>query len=67
VYDADTGQVLGVHTLGPQAEELIGEAALAMEAGIHVQQWAQVVHPHPSIAETLGEVVRMAHGSSILL
>ncbi len=67
IYDVDTGRVLGVHILGPQAEELIGEAALAMEADIPIQQWAQVVHPHPSIAETLGEVVRMAHGSSILL
>ncbi len=67
VYEADTGQVLGVHIVGPQAEELIAEAALALKAGLRLEEWAQVVHPHPSLSETVGEAVRMAHGSSIYL
>jgi len=67
VYDAETQEVLGAHVLGPQAEELIGEAALALKAGVRLGEWAQIVHPHPSLSETVGEAVRMAHGSSIYL
>jgi len=67
VYDQETGRLLGVHALGHHVEELIGEAALALKAGVSLREWADVLHPHPSIVEALGEAVRMGAGTSIYL
>ncbi len=54
--DAMTDQVLGVHILGPEAGNLIAEAALAIELGIASEDIARTSHAHP----TLSEAVRQA-------
>ncbi len=54
--DAKTDQVLGVHILGPEAGNLIAEAALAIELGIASEDIARASHAHP----TLSEAVRQA-------
>jgi len=60
VYDPEEGTVLGVHLLGPYASELLGEATLAVQAGIRVQEMAEVVHAHPTLSEVLGEAAKAA-------
>ena len=65
VYDADSGDVLGVHILGHQAGELIAEAALARFLGVSAWEMGSNVHPHPSLSEVLGEAAQLSAGISI--
>jgi len=60
VADARTGEILGVHILGPQASELIGQAVLAMRLEATVYDLAAAVHWHPSLSEALSEAARRA-------
>jgi dihydrolipoamide dehydrogenase len=53
--DARTDRVLGVHILGPQAGELIAEAATAMSFGASSEDIARCCHAHPTLAEALKE------------
>ena len=53
--DAKTDRVLGVHIVGPQAGELIAEAALLMEFGGSAEDMARTCHAHPTLAEALKE------------
>src|ERR1700723_1953016 len=53
--DAKTDRVLGVHILGPDAEALIGEAAIAMEFGASSEDIARTCHAHPTLSEAVKE------------
>jgi len=53
--DAKTDRVLGVHILGPNASDLIAEAALAMEFGASAEDIARSVHAHPTLPEAMKE------------
>jgi dihydrolipoamide dehydrogenase len=53
--DAKTDRVLGVHILGPNASDLIAEAALAMEFGASAEDIARSVHAHPTLPEAVKE------------
>lgn len=54
------GRVLGVHIMGPNASELIGEAAVAMTLGATAKDLACTIHAHPTLSEALMEAA-MAH------
>lgn len=60
VAEADSGKILGVHILGPQATSLISEAALAIKLGATVEDVAETIHAHPSLPETLMEAAELA-------
>lgn len=51
------GVVRGVHIIGPQATELISGATVAMEQKLTLQEWAEVVYPHPTVSESIKEAV----------
>ena len=53
--DAKTDRVLGVHILGPDAETMIAEAAMAMEFGASSEDIARTCHAHPTLSETVKE------------
>jgi dihydrolipoamide dehydrogenase len=53
VSEADYGQILGVHILGPHASELIGEAVLAMRMEATPSEIANAIHIHPALTETV--------------
>jgi dihydrolipoamide dehydrogenase len=65
VADEKYGEILGVHIIGPQAYELIGEAVLAMEAEATVETLMQTIHAHPTIYEALGEAFNAVYGMAI--
>ncbi len=50
-------RLLGAHVLGNPASEIITLAAMAMEAGLTVDQWKRVVFPHPTVGEIFREVL----------
>ena len=49
--DAATDEILGVHILGPQAGEMIGEYCVAMAFRAASEDIARVCHPHPTRSE----------------
>jgi len=55
VSDVGNGRVLGVHIVGPRASDLIAEATLGMQLGCSVQDLADTIHAHPTLAEVLFE------------
>jgi len=65
VSEAGTGEILGVHMVGPRVTELIAAAATAMGFDADVERWSEVIHPHPSLSEALGEAVLAAAGKPL--
>jgi len=55
IVGSEDGKLLGVHILGAESPNLIGEAALALEHGLTVEQIASTVHPHPTLTEAMQE------------
>jgi len=53
--DAKNDRILGVHTIGAQASELISEAVVAMEFGASAEDIARICHAHPSMSEVMRE------------
>jgi dihydrolipoamide dehydrogenase len=53
--DTKTDRVLGVHILGPDAETLIAEVAMAMELGASSEDIARTCHAHPTLSEAVKE------------
>lgn len=60
VYRKDTGEVLGVHIIGPHASDLIHEASAAIANRQSVQSLAHLVHAHPTLSEVLDEAYKRA-------
>jgi len=65
VADQKYGEILGVHIIGPEAFELIGEAVAAMEAEATVDMMMQAIHAHPTLYEAVGEAFNAVYGLSI--
>lgn len=53
VVHPETGRVLGVHIVGPDAPEMIQLAAVAVKAGLTKAQWDATCALHPTAAEEL--------------
>jgi dihydrolipoamide dehydrogenase len=65
IADAKTDIVLGVHIVGPEASNLISEAALAIEMGATLEDIALTIHPHPTLGETMMEAAEATLGHAI--
>ena len=59
------GLVLGVQIVGPEASNLISEAALAIEMGATVEDVALTIHPHPTLPEAIMAASESASGRPI--
>ena len=53
--DAETDKVHGIHIVGSDAGNLIGEAVLALEFGASSEDIARTCHAHPTLTESLKE------------
>jgi len=65
VADAQTGDLLGVHMVGPEVTNYISEAGLAMVLNASAWEIGQTIHPHPTLAEVLGEAALAVDGRAI--
>jgi dihydrolipoamide dehydrogenase len=63
--DAATDRVLGVHIIGPEAGNLVAEAAAAMAFGATAEDIARVCHAHPTLPEALKEAALAVGGQAI--
>ena len=52
---AKDGAVLGVHVVGPRASDLITEAQLVTSWEAYPNELAELMHPHPTLSEVIGE------------
>ena len=62
VSETNTGQVLGVHIIGPHATELIAEGTLAVHKGLTVDDLVGTIRAHPTLAEIVAETAMKAAG-----
>lgn len=53
--DAKTDRILGVHMIGPNAGEMIAEAAVIMEFSGSAEDLARTCHAHPTLSEAVKE------------
>jgi len=60
VSHSETGQVLGVHMIGPHATDLIAEGTLAVATGRSIQELASTIHAHPTLSEVIWETALKA-------
>jgi dihydrolipoamide dehydrogenase len=65
ISDADYGEILGVHIIGPQATELIAEAVAAMELEATVEDLMWTIHAHPTLAEAMLDASNSVYGMAI--
>nr|WP_246172747.1 dihydrolipoyl dehydrogenase [Marinicella rhabdoformis] len=54
LFDPDTDRVLGAGIVGTNAGELISELCLAIEMGCEAADIGLTIHPHPTLAESVG-------------
>src|SRR3546814_17601945 len=64
ICDAETGKVVGLHMIGPDAPEILQAAAVVVTAGLTKQAFDDTVAMHPSMAE---ELVLMRSGDLKIL
>ncbi len=65
IANSKTHVLLGIHIIGPEASNLISEAALAMEMGATLKDLALTIHPHPTLGETMMECAHVALGHGV--
>ncbi len=65
VTEVSTGEILGIHIVGPSASDLISEAVLALEMGARAADLALTIHPHPTLGEALMEASAASLGHAI--
>jgi dihydrolipoamide dehydrogenase len=65
VSDADYGEILGVHIIGPQATELIAEAVAAIQLETTVEELMWTIHAHPTLAEAMLDASNSVYGLAI--
>jgi len=65
ITEEGTGVILGARILGPHASELISEITLAVSLGLKAEVLADMIHPHPALAEAVMEACGDALGRAI--
>jgi dihydrolipoamide dehydrogenase len=59
---ADDRRVIGASLVGPHVTELVHELVLAAHAGLTLDDVAETIHAHPTLAEAVGEAALGALG-----
>ena len=63
IVDPETQKVLGMGMAGLGAGDMITEGTLAIEKGITAKELAKIIHPHPTLSETIMESAEMFEGT----
>lgn len=62
LFDKKSNRVIGAAIVGPNAGEMISEATLGLEMGSDAEDLGAIIHPHPTLSETLGLAAEAALG-----
>ena len=63
IIDEKTHRVIGGAAVGPNAGEMMGEIALAIEMGCDVEDISLTIHPHPTLSETVAMAAEVFEGT----
>jgi dihydrolipoamide dehydrogenase len=63
LFDEASEQIIGCGIVGPNAGDLIAEAALAIEMGADASDIGLTIHPHPTLSETIGMAAEAFEGT----
>lgn len=63
IVDKNSGRVIGGGIVGPNAGDMIGEIALAIEMNAVPADIALTIHPHPTLGESIGLAAEVFEGS----
>jgi dihydrolipoamide dehydrogenase len=65
VADKATGEILGVHIVGPEATEMIHEFAVGRTLEATLEEFVHTMHAHPTLSEAAFEAVLATLGHPI--
>ena len=65
VVEEEIGEVLGGHMIGAEVTELLGELGMAKLLEATTTELGWLVHPHPTISETIKEAALAAEGQAV--
>ena len=65
VADKPTGEILGVHIIGPEATEIIHEFAVGRTLEATLEEIVHTIHAHPTLSEAALEATLSALGHAI--
>jgi len=65
VIDPEIGEILGAHMIGPEVTELLAELSMTKLLEGTTTELGWLVHPHPTISETLKEAALDSNGEAI--
>lgn len=63
LFDIKSNTIIGAGIVGPNAGDLISEAALAIEMACDAEDIALTIHPHPTFAETIAQSAEVFEGT----
>jgi dihydrolipoamide dehydrogenase len=63
LFDESTDRIIGCGIVGPNAGDLISEAALAIEMGADAADIGLTIHPHPTLSETFAMAAEAFEGT----
>ncbi|MEO0123875.1 MAG: dihydrolipoyl dehydrogenase [candidate division WOR-3 bacterium] len=61
----EDGKILGLHILGAESPSLISEGILALEKDLKVSDISEIIHPHPTLTEIIGEAAENFYKKAI--
>jgi dihydrolipoamide dehydrogenase len=67
ISEARYGEILGVHIVGANATELVGEAVLAMQLEATARELASSIRVHPTFSESIVDAARDAENWALYL
>ncbi|WP_030788203.1 dihydrolipoyl dehydrogenase [Streptomyces sp. NRRL S-920] len=67
IADAQHGEIIGAHLIGPDVTELLPELTLAQQWDLTVHEVARNVHAHPTLGEAVKEAIHGLAGHMINL
>ncbi|WP_353191805.1 dihydrolipoyl dehydrogenase [Pandoraea pnomenusa] len=62
LFDEETHRIVGGAIVGTHAGDLIGEICLAVEMGADAVDIGKTIHPHPTLAESVGMAAEIYEG-----
>jgi dihydrolipoamide dehydrogenase len=65
VVEEESNKLLGAHMVGPHVTDMITEAGLARVLNATAIDIANTIHPHPTLAEAIGEAALAVDGKEI--
>lgn len=63
LFQPESKRIIGAGIVGPNAGDLIAEAALAIEMGCDAEDIGLTIHPHPTLSETVAMAAEAFEGT----